>query len=369
MVRSAQVGARLLVAGLMGTRPDGKARAPLAQATAVTVQKGAGWFVWLAGILTLGEIWGLYTADPEASASIAALRHLIGATFIVFFGFVVLSFMGALMDAHAPTRVSAMPGEDDDPAASVQSRLGTVMPVLRGFMLGAIIGVTALIALSRLGIDTGPLLAGFGIFGLAVSFGSQALVRDIVSGIFFMTEDAFRVGEYIDTGKLKGTVEKITLRSVQLRHQGGQVHTIPFGQIASVTNASRDWATVKFNIRLDRSADIEKVRKSIKKVGQEMLGEPELAAEVILPLKMQGIADIVDNAIVCRLKFTSKPARSSWVQREALKRVYKTLHEAGIEFANNAVMVRSSEGVPSAGAGAAAGQTTIDRAQRLAESA
>src|SRR6185503_757957 len=204
------------------------------------------------------------------------------------------------------------------------------------------IAVTALVVLSGLGMDIAPLLAGFGVVGLAISFGSQALVRDIVSGIFFMSDDAFRLGEYVDTGRLKGTVEKITLRSVQLRHQNGQIHTIPFGQLQAVTNFSRDWATVKFTLRLDRDADIEKARKTIKKVGQAMLEDPQLGPEFILPLKMQGLQEIADSAIVVRCKFTCKPHQPTFLQREALKRLYRALQEAGVPLASNAVVVRTS---------------------------
>lgn len=113
-------------------------------------------------------------------------------------------------------------------------------------------------------------------------------MRDIVSGVFFMSDDAFRVGEYIDTGRLKGTVERVTLRSVRLRHQNGQIHTIPFGQLNSISNFSRDWQTVKFNLRLVRDADLEKARKSIKRVGQEMLQDAELGKEYLLPLTLWG---------------------------------------------------------------------------------
>jgi moderate conductance mechanosensitive channel len=175
-------------------------------------------------------------------------------------------------------------------------------------------------------------------------------VRDIVSGFFFMVEDAFRVGEYVDTGKLKGTVEKISLRSMQLRHQSGQIHTIPFGQIPSLTNSSRDWATLKFNIRLDRSVDIEAARKAIKKVGIAMQEDAEVAQHLIAPLKMQGVAEIADSAIVVRLKVTAKPAHASFVQREAMKRVYGALNDAGIAFASNAVTVRNHEDRFAAGA-------------------
>ena len=166
-------------------------------------------------------------------------------------------------------------------------------------------------------------------------------------------EDAFRVGEYVDTGRLKGTVAKISLRSVQLRHQSGQVHTVPFGQIPSLTNASRDWATVKFNVRLDHSADIEKARKTIKKIGLAMLEDPEIGRDFIAQLKMQGVAEIAETGIVIRLKFTAKPAHASTLQRECLKRVYGALNEAGVPFASNAVTVRGGEGSAQSAAAAA----------------
>lgn len=345
------------------------ARHPLLAAAMREAGRAAGWLVWVAGLLLTAGIWGMLAPDAEQTPMVAALNRLAVAAVILFAGYVALSFVKSVLDYQAPARNRLMPSAEEDNVPTVQSRLASVMPVLRGFLLGAVIAVTALVALSKLGIDTGPLLAGFGILGLAVSFGSQALVRDIVSGVFFMSEDAFRVGEYIDTGKLKGTVEKISLRSVQLRHQSGLVHTVPFGQIAAVTNASRDWATVKFNIKIDRRADIEKVRKAIKKVGQQLEDDPEFGSEFILPLKMQGVADIVDNAFVCRLKFTSKPARASWVQREALKRVYKALREADIDFAYNAVMVQSVDGTPATAAGGAAVKHAGERDMALADGA
>src|SRR4029453_5481670 len=221
--------------------------------------------------------------------------------------------------AYSPNAQLAADGDDHAiPATTVQTRLGSVLPILRGFTVGAGIGLTILLVMSQLGFDIGPLLAGFGILGLAVSFGSQTLVKDIVSGFFFMVEDAFRVGEYIDTGKGKGTVEKISLRSLQLRHQSGLVHTIPFGTLSSVTNGSRDWATVKFSLRLDRSANIETARKAIKKIGVEMQADPEYSDGFLMPLKMQGVDEIADSAIVVRVKFTAKPPMASNIKAEAL---------------------------------------------------
>jgi small-conductance mechanosensitive channel len=274
-------------------------------------------------------------------------RAFVGAATVVLGGYLLWEALRFWLDGKFASRPGFTPGSapgEDEVEAAPASRLVTLMPLFRVLIAITILVFTALVALSELGVNTAPLIAGASIFGLAISFGSQALVRDIVSGIFFIADDAFRIGEYIDTGKLKGTVEAISVRSVKLRHQNGQVHTIPFGQLLSVTNFSRDWATVKFNLRLVRDVDVERVRKTVKKIGQEMLADPELGRELIQPLKLQGVADVLDNAIVVRLKFTARPVKPNWVQREALKRIVRAFAESGIAFASNAVTVQTTAG-------------------------
>lgn len=326
---------------------------PLSQAFGHALRAAAGGVIWAGGFYLLARLWAgfLLGTSPREFASV--MRQASGVAVLVFAGWVVIVFLRAFFDAYAPRRAATGPADEDAvPEDHIPSRLATVLPVLRGVVLTTVFVLTGLVLLSRLGVDIGPLLAGFGILGLAISFGSQALVRDIVSGFFFMLEDAFRVGEYVDTGRLKGTVEKISLRSMQLRHQSGQIHTVPFGQVQSLTNASRDWATLKFNVRLDHSADIEQARKTIKKTGLALLEDPEFGPHFIAPLKMQGVADIADTAIVIRLKFTAKPNHATMLQREALKRVYRGLNEAGVPFASNAVTVREGAGKAPAGAAA-----------------
>jgi small-conductance mechanosensitive channel len=327
---------------------------PMAGAAGRVMQAAAAGLIWIGAAYWLVALRAGFFVDTASADYAAFRRQAFGVAALVFTGWVAIVFLRGFFDAYAPKPRSALPAEEDAVEEEhVPSRLATVLPVIRGVVLGGVFGVVGLVVLSRLGVDIGPLLAGFGILGLAISFGSQALVRDIVSGFFFMVEDAFRVGEYVDTGRLKGTVEKISLRSMQLRHQSGQIHTVPFGQIPSLTNASRDWATLKFNVRLDHSADIEKARKTIKKTGLALLEDPEFAPHFIAQLKMQGVADITDSAIVIRLKFTAKPNHASTLQREALKRVYRALNEAGVPFASNAVTVRGGEGGQQAGAAAA----------------
>lgn len=273
----------------------------------------------------------------------------------IFGAYALSALISTWMRAKFVTVTRYVPGEDNE--FQPGSRLLTVIPLLQWGTTSLVLGTGILVALGELGVNIAPLLAGAGIFGLALSFGAQSLVRDIISGLFYMADDAFRIGEYIQAGQLKGTVESISLRSVRLRHQHGQVHTVPFGQLGSVSNSSRDWLIVKFNLRLARDVDIEMVRKTVKKIGEELLSDPEFAPEFLEPLKMQGVADIQEGAIVVRFKFTVRPGKPTVIQREALKRIVEVFGERGISFASHAVVVHGASDRLDATAGAVAAVT------------
>jgi small-conductance mechanosensitive channel len=221
--------------------------------------------------------------------------------------------------------------EEDGPRAA--TRMRTIMPVLRVVISISILVLGSLLVLSELGINITPLIAGFSVLGLAVSFGSQSLVRDIVSGVFFLAEDSFRVGEYIDGSKVKGTVEGFSVRALRLRHQNGPLHIVPFGQITHITNFSRDWSTVKFNLAFALNTDVELLRKTVKKIGLDMMNEAQFQKELLQPLKMQGLVDIKDMSMIVRFKFTAKPKNPSMIQRMAIRRMHEQLPKLGIEFA------------------------------------
>jgi moderate conductance mechanosensitive channel len=295
-------------------------------------------FLWILGAAWLGETWGLDLVDP-APGSIERLfvRPALEAAATVVAAWILWTVLSAVIDEKMPP--PAAPGDEDEIPGSA-SRLDTLLPLLRNTLLIGLAVVAVVVALATLGLDIGPLLAGLGVVGIAVGFGAQSLVRDVISGIFFLMEDAFRVGEYIDTGRLRGTVEGMSLRSVRLRHQNGQVHTIPFGQVQSVTNYSRDWAVVKFNLHLEPTADIETVRKTIKRVGEELLEDPEVSAEFIQPLKMQGVVDVLQTDLVVRCKFTATPLRPTYLQRMALRRLIDAFAGAEIRFATPNVMLQ-----------------------------
>ncbi|MBT9372230.1 mechanosensitive ion channel family protein [Rhizobium sp. CSW-27] len=299
--------------------------------------------VWLTGLHLIVDMWQplMMGASTLVTGWLLWLERISLALIV---SWSLCSFLMRYFEAIAPSAAVIMPGMEDEGHKRETSRLTTVLPVVRNLILGAVIAIAGLVVVSSAGIDVAPLLAGFGVLGLALSFGSQTLVKDVVSGIFFLAEDAFRIGEYIDTGKLMGTVEQISLRSLRLRHHNGPIHTIPFGQISSVTNYSRDWGTTKFNLRFDRDADVEVIRKTAKKVGQSLLEHPEFGEDFLVPVKMQGIFDVNETSMVIRFKFTARPGKPSLIKREAMKRLLAAFKDAGVPLASNAVVVRSGSG-------------------------
>ena len=303
----------------------------------------------LAVTVALAETWAvnvLALVDASDWIQLTSSSRTAGVT--LFVAFVLWELFKYLTEPYMARKgAEDALGESDEQGAPA-SRLSTMMPLLRRTAATLITLVAVMVALESFGVNITPLIAGASVFGIAISFGSQTLVKDIVSGIFYLSDDAFRVGEYIDCGKAKGTVEGFTLRSIKLRHQNGQVHTIPFGQLGQITNFSRDWLTVKFNLRFARDTDIEKLRKAAKKIGADMLEVPSIKNDIIAPFKMQGIADITGNALVARFKFTARPNNPAAIQREAVKRMITTLPTLGIEFAADsaAVVVHSAAPAP-----------------------
>ena len=220
-----------------------------------------------------------------------------------------------------------------------QARLLTLLPLLRMTSAAALGVMLLLSSLWAVGIEITPLLAGAGVLGLALGFGAQALVRDVIAGIFFLAEDAFRVGEYIESGTTtKGTVERITLRTVALRHHNGPLHFVPYGALGTVRNNSRDWVIEKFNLPLPIDVDSETVRKLIKKVGEAMLQDEEVGHLLREPLK--GKLSRIDPGVkVFRCKFETTPGKQFDVRAQAIKRLEAALKAAGIGFADGRQVV------------------------------
>ena len=213
-------------------------------------------------------------------------------------------------------------------------RARTIGQALRSWVAGLFLFLGVALTLREFGVDVGPLLASAGVVGVAIGFGAQSLVRDVIAGVFFLAEDAFRVGEYIEgAGNTKGNVERITLRSVALRHHNGPLHFVPYGALGSVRNTSRDWVIDKFNLPLPIEVESEAIRKMIKKVGEDMKADPLLGPMMLEPLK--GKLYRIDPGVkIFRCKFRSPPGRQFDVRAGALKRIEAALKKMNLQFAD-----------------------------------
>jgi small-conductance mechanosensitive channel len=307
--------------------------------------------------LLIARAWNVNLGDLAAAETVTTrlIRAGIRIVIVLLVTDVIWKLASTLIDSQmAVASRSEQGGHQDGPEARRRQRLNTLLPILRNVLFLAIGAVGFLMILDAVGIQIGPLLAGAGVVGIAVGFGAQTLVKDIISGVFYLFDDAFRIGEYIQAAKYKGTVEGFSLRSIRLRHHRGPVTIVPFGELGAVQNLSRDWVIDIITLTLNYDSDLEEVRKTIKRIGAELLEDTELGPNIIEPLKMQGIEQMADYGVQIRLKFMTKPGEQFGVRRKALAMLKKTFAEKGIQFATPTVHV--SGGPADAAATAAASE-------------
>ena len=361
----------MVLCWLVDRRPRGGAAGPrtihasyvpvLRQAVHIAVSVG--------GLLVIASLWGIDLFALTARRTGERLAgDLIDIAVTLVLAYLAWHFVKTEIGRRlAPAAGPGTVGGAGEPGGTGASRLHTLLPLLRGCLLATICVMAALIVLSEFGVQIAPLLAGAGVVGLAVGFGAQTLVRDVISGAFYLMDDAFRLGEYIDVGDAKGTVEKIGIRSMQLRHQRGALNIVPYGTIRRLNNQSRDWVIEQLEFRVTYDSDITKVNRLIKRIGQELMADPELGSQMLQPLKSQGVMAMEDNALLVKAKFMTKPGEQFGIRREAYQRIKQAFDENGIKFAYRQVTVHVPPGgggpqasaVATAAAGADEGTATV----------
>ena len=299
------------------------------------VRKLMGLLIGCALFFWVMNLWGL---DLPLGRAVVQSALSIFATLLL--AYVVWEICRSLIDRKLEEDSPQSEQDMEDMEGGREgSRKGTLLSLLRKVILALIGVIVILTILSAVGINIGPLLAGAGILGLAVGFGSQTLVRDILSGVFFLMDDAFRVGDYIQTAGTKGMVEHISLRSLRLRHPRGMVYTIPFGDMGSVQNFSRDYIITKLDFRVRYGTDVDKVRKIIKRINREIEQDEEMGPTLLGKIKSQGVKSLDDSAMIMRVKYKTKPGQQFVVRREVFRRIEEAFRANGIEFAHRNVTV------------------------------
>lgn len=291
----------------------------------------------IATLFALAAAWGtdIFALSETPTIAGRVVKVAINVVAVLLLADLIWVWARTAIDRRLAGYVAPPPGEAPGPEA----RMATLLPLMRNILLVTILVIGGLTMLSSVGVNIAPLLAGAGIVGVAVGFGTQSLVRDIVSGIFFLVDDAFRVGEYIEIGDLRGTVESMSLRSMRVRHHRGAVHTIPFGELKSLTNYSRDWVIMKLEFRVPFETDLRLVKKLVKQVGAELQADPAYGHYFIEPLKSQGVRRMEEFNMVVGVKFMARPGAQWVIRRDAYHKLRDAFEKNGIHFAQRNVKV------------------------------
>jgi len=225
-----------------------------------------------------------------------------------------------------------------------QKRARTLGDIVRYVIVLAILAVASMTALKELGIDIGPVLAAAGIVGLAVGFGAQSLVKDIISGFFILLEDQIRVGDVVNVADKGGLVEKVGLRTTVLRDLHGNVHYVPNGTIAVVTNMTKEYSRYVFDIRVAYREDVDEVIEVIKGIDQEMRNDPEFKDDILESIEILGLDQFTTSAVVIKARTTTLPIKQWRVGREFNRRIKKKFDELNIEIPFPHVTLYMGEG-------------------------
>lgn len=296
-------------------------------------------------------------SDSRVLAELAAWFIERGLTvLLILLGGWVISRIVKRAIAHFTERIDRPSLRDvgRDPSVSeeaetlrAKARAETLAGVLRSVALIAIWALTALLALGQLDINLGPLIAGAGIVGIAIGFGAQAIVRDFLSGVFMMIEDTYSVGDDIDFGKGRGTVEKVSLRSTSIRTRTGVVWTVPNGRIDFVANYSQLWARAQIDVEVSYKCDLREAMEVIRRAGEEMWEDPEWGGdELAEPPQVKGVQSLGESGIFIRVRAKTEPSVQWRTERELRLRIKEALDTAGIEmpFPHRTLIVRRGEG-------------------------
>lgn len=352
--------------------PEETGRAAIPAVTIAVVERGIRVVLIVLAAVLLARAWGLDMSSMESTehpTMTLLLRALLNAAIIALAADFGWSIVKAVIERKLGVDMPLPGGEEEGHALDPQqARLRTLLPIIQNIMFAVILIMAILMILSSIGIQIGPLIAGAGVVGVAVGFGAQTVVKDVISGVFYLLDDAFRVGEYITSGKYMGTVESFSLRSIKLRHHRGPLFTIPFGELGAVQNQSRDWVTDKFNLTVGFDTDLEFARKLIKRIGLTLAEDPEFKPWVIEPIKMQGVQEFGEYGIVVRLKVTLKPGGAFQMKRKFYVAVRQAFKEHGIKLPGPSVQIQQDEAAVAALAAAQA-HTTRRKKQVAAKAA
>jgi small-conductance mechanosensitive channel len=283
--------------------------------------------VYLVTLVELLQVWGFGAIGWLTGTDLG--RHVLSSVTAVL---VTLGGAMLLWEAanHWVERHLAKLAKEAQVARS--ARLRTLLPMLRTMLLGAILAVVGLLILSEIGVNTAPLLAGAGVLGIAIGFGSQKLVQDVITGLFLLLENTMQVGDVVSLGGLTGTVEDLSVRAIRLRAEDGSVHVIPFSAVTTVTNMTRDFGHAVIEVGVAYKEDYDRVIEVMRDIVAEMRGEPRWEGEIRDELEVMGLNAFGDSSVMIKARIKCGPFGRWSVLREFNRRLKTRFEAEGIEI-------------------------------------
>ena len=283
--------------------------------------------ILLLGICLILEAWNAdiftWLASETGRAVIATLASIVA---IALIATIVLEVATTLVDRYL-TQV-----DETGELLERSQRARTLLPLARNALRVVVGVIAALMILSEIGIDIAPVLAGVGVAGLAIGFGAQTLVKDIITGLFILLEDSVAVGDVVTAGGHTGTVEAITIRTIRLRDLQGHVHTVPFSGVGSVSNMTKEFSYYLIDMGVAYREDYDEVVAVMREVGADLQQDPEYGANMLEPLEIMGLNSFGDSAVIVRARLKTKPLTQWSTGREYNRRVKAAFDARGIEI-------------------------------------
>ncbi|WP_051341333.1 mechanosensitive ion channel domain-containing protein [Azospirillum halopraeferens] len=288
-----------------------------------TVLKTAIWVVAAASLL---DAWGI---DATAWLATPAGQRVLGSVVTI-----ALVFLGAVVaweTVSAAIEHYLLPQELRGTRVERSARTRTLLPLLRNAFLVLLVIVVGLIILSELGVNIAPLLAGAGVVGLAIGFGSQTLVKDVITGLFILFEDTISVGDVVDVGNgHSGVVEAISIRTIRLRDLSGSVHSIPFSSVTTIKNLTKDFSFAVFDVSVGYGEDPDRVIEVLQEIGAALRDDPDFRYDILEPLEVLGVDRFAESGVIIKARFKTRPLKQWNVGRAFNKRMKKRFDEVGI---------------------------------------
>ncbi len=284
--------------------------------------------VYTVAALAIAAAWQLEPIELLVTYLPGSVLGTVGELLLILFICV------AIWEAFDVTLAVYMDATDDETGTRIErsARTRTLVPLVRTIVIGFLLIAFAAAALSSLGLDIAPLLATAGIVGIAIGFGAQKLVQDVITGLFMLFQDTISVGDIVELGGIAGTVQRLTIRTIELRDIEGNLHTIPFSSVDTVKNMTRDFAFAMIDLGISYRENADHVMELLKHLGAELENDPAHGPNILAAIEVMGVQDLADSAVIIRCRFRVKPLTQFGVRRAFLGLVKRRFDELGIEI-------------------------------------